>query len=160
MGLCPSSNLFQPSCSKGCYSSPTNTHSSTLTHCFHCSLFYSPLSLPQKQVSAVQVMLHKVGGRRPLTVRTSGCVKPPVTPSHSHKHTTSPHIFKLVVALRACRRQVRTQRHSFECVLFFISLSSVAAAYSDADIKNKIKKRVIKGSLEGGVLYTFFVKQS
>lgn len=106
MGLCPSSNLFQPSCSKGCYSSPTITHSSTLTHCFHCSLFYSPLSLPQKQVSAVQVMLHKVGGRHPLIVRTSGCVKPPVTLSHSHKHTTSPHIFKLVVALCACRRQV------------------------------------------------------
>lgn len=119
MGLCPNSNLFQPSCSKGCYSSPTNTHSSTLTHCFHCSLFYSPLSLPQKQVSAVQVMLHQVGGRQPLIVRTSGCVKPPVTLSHSHEHTTTPHIYKLVAPLCARRRQLWTQTHNFECVCFY-----------------------------------------
>lgn len=36
-----SSNIFLPSRSKGCCLSPTNTHSSTLTHCFLCSLFQS-----------------------------------------------------------------------------------------------------------------------
>lgn len=144
MGLCPSSNLFQPSCSKGCYSSPTNTHSSTLTHCFHCSLFYSPLSLPQRQVSAVQVMLHKVGGRQPLIVRTSACVKPPVTLSHSHKHTTTPHILN---GWRHCVHAGDRYGHkdtilNVSCFYFFSS--SVAAAYSDAHCPCRIRQLTLK----------------
>lgn len=88
MGFCLSSNMFLPSRSKGCCLSPTNTHSSTLTHCFQCSLVQSLSIIATPEAGKCCSGDAPLGGRS----LTTHCVYFRLCKSNSHAESfTQPH---------------------------------------------------------------------
>lgn len=130
MGFCLSSNMFQPSRCKGRRLSPTNTHSSTLTHCFRCSLFQSLSIIATPGAGECCSDGAPQGGRS----TTTQCLYFRLRKPNGHTESfTQPHhysFFRPLAALGVCRRLTDTDIQFLMCPSFTEGFSSVAVGVS------------------------------